>query len=57
MSHPPIFYSVIFFIIRGCLIPNLDNIHYYFLTEELEFSQDDYDMLNLCQSVGAIVGM
>lgn len=48
MMHGPIFYSVVFFLIRGCLIPNLDNIHYYFLTEELNFTQDDYDMLNLC---------
>lgn len=33
MMHPPIFYSVLFFIIRGCLIPNLDHIQYFFLTD------------------------
>ena len=55
--HPPIFYSVLFFLIRGCLIPNLDHIHYFFLTEQCGLTHDEYDMLYMSQSIGAIVGM
>ena len=45
MMHPPIFYSVLFFLIRGALIPNLDHIQYFFLTDQCGLTEDDYDML------------
>ena len=54
--HAPIYCTLGFFIIRGALVPTLDNAQYYFLLEKCGIAQDQYDFLNLGQSVGIIIG-
>lgn len=48
----PVYKSLLFFILRGCLVPNLDDSMYFILVQEYRRSQEHYDILIIAQSVG-----
>jgi hypothetical protein len=52
-----IYKSLIFFVTTGFLIPNYDDVTYYFLLDTCKISQESYDYLNMSQSIGIILGL
>ena len=48
---------MIFFFATGFIIPNYDDIVYYFLLNDCKITQDQYAYLNMSQSVGIILGL
>ena len=47
MKNREIYLTLLFFTIRGALIPNFDSMQYYFLIEKCQITQDQYDFLNM----------
>lgn len=45
-SYNEFLLPILFFIIQGILMPNFDDIHYVFLTEEVNMEKYKYDFLN-----------
>ena len=54
--NAPIYMTIIFFVVRGLLIPCFDSTQYYFLTEKCGITKDQYDFLSIGQSIGQLVG-
>ena len=46
---------LLFFVLRGCLIPNLDDTFYFILTKDFELSQEYYDQMIIYQAVGILL--
>ncbi len=34
LKEPTIYYSILYFLIRGAIVPSLDNAQYYFMLEK-----------------------
>ena len=45
-KNRPIYMTLLFFIIRGLLIPTFDSTQYYFLVAKCGITQDQYDFLS-----------
>ena len=56
LKNKEIYCPLIFFIITGLIIPNLEDVHYYFLLDTCGLSKAQYDVLNMGQSVGILLG-
>jgi hypothetical protein len=56
LKHKEIYRPMIFFIITGILIPNLEDALYYFLLDTCGLSKEQYSFLNISQSIGIILG-
>jgi hypothetical protein len=56
LKEKTVYYSLLYFIIRGSIVPSLDNAQYYFMLEECKISQSTYDLLSIGQSIGIILG-
>ena len=48
---------LLFFGITGCIIPNYEDVQYYFLLDTCGLSVKQYGYLNMTQSVGLVVGI
>jgi hypothetical protein len=48
---------LIFFTVTGFLVPNYDDVTYYFLLDTCLITQSEYDYLNMSQSIGIIFGI
>lgn len=48
LKNKEIYRSLLFFIITGFILPNFEDVQYYFLLNDCNISQDDYDQLNMC---------
>jgi len=57
MKNKEILNGILFFVITGCIIPNFEDVQYYFLIDTCHLTKDQYDYLNICQSVGIIFGI
>ena len=57
IQNKEIYRPLIFFFITGFIIPNYDDMVYYFLLNDCKISKDTYAYLNMGQSVGIIMGL
>lgn len=55
-KNGPIYMTIIYFILRGLIVPTYDSIQYYFLMQETQITKDQYDFLSVGQSIGVIIG-
>lgn len=55
-KNQPIYATIIFFLVRGLLVPTFDNIQAYFLLNKAGITNDEYDFLSIGQSIGTLVG-
>lgn len=46
-----------FFFVTGFIVPNYDDIVYYFLLNDCKITADQYAYLNMSQSIGIILGL
>jgi hypothetical protein len=51
-----VYKTLLFFIVRGCLVPNLDDSTYYILINEFGLEQVSYDQLIIGQSAFILLG-
>jgi hypothetical protein len=49
--------ALLFFVITGLMVPSYEDITYYFLIDICHITQDQYDILNMYQSFGIILGI
>jgi hypothetical protein len=56
MKDKVILMAMFYFVLSGFLIPQLEDVQYYFLTDSCHLTQEQYDILNVCQSTGLIIG-
>jgi hypothetical protein len=57
LRHREIYRPLFFFMLTGFTIPIYEDVQYYFLIDTCKLTQVQYDYLNICQSVGIIVGI
>jgi hypothetical protein len=57
IQNQEIYRSLIFFGATGFLVPNYDDITYYFLLNSCKITPDQYAYLNMSQSIGIILGL
>ena len=57
MKKQEIYNALLFFVITGLIVPSYEDITYYFLIDVCHITQDEYDILNMCQSFGIILGI
>lgn len=55
-SHREMYKTLIFFILVGFIVPRINDIDFNFLIRTCNFSREQYDFLNICESVGVIIG-
>ena len=46
---------MLFFFIQGLIIPNLDDIHYFFLTHDAGMPRFEYNFLNIIVYISVII--
>jgi len=47
IQNPEIYKPLIFFVSTGFMVPNYDDVTYYFLLDTCKISQESYDYLNM----------
>ena len=57
MKNKEIYLTLVFFILTGFINPDFGDLMFYFLLDDCKLSQDQYDFLNIMQSVGIIIGI
>ena len=51
-----VYKPLLFFLVRGCLVPNLDDSTYYILINDFSLEQELYDQLIIGQSAFILLG-
>lgn len=57
IKEPALYRSLIYFILLGLTVPSFDEFMYYFMTEEVGFSQFTYSMLILLGAGCLFIGI
>lgn len=57
LRHKKILNALTFFFITGMMLPQFEDIQFYFLLNKCGISQAEYDMMNIFQSVGILSGI
>lgn len=57
LRHKKIMNALTFFFITGMMLPQFEDIQFYFLLNKCGISQAEYDMMNIFQSVGILSGI
>jgi len=55
VSYKEVAYPLLFCIITGITIPQLDNVYYYFLLDKCGLTVTEYEYLNMSSSIGIVV--
>ena len=55
ISYKEVAYPLLFCIITGITIPQLDNVYYYFLLDKCGLTITEYEYLNMSSSIGIVV--
>jgi hypothetical protein len=56
LQNRELYCPLLFFVITGLVVPNLEDVLYYFLLDTCKLSKEQYDILNMMQSVGIVLG-
>ena len=54
IKHKEMFIPLGFYFIQGILLPNLDDLHYVFLTSKVGMAKSTYDFLNMLTYIGCV---
>ena len=57
LKHKKIMNALTFFFITGMMLPQFEDIQFYFLLNKCGISQAEYDMMNIFQSIGILTGI
>jgi len=57
IQNKEIYMPLIFFIVTGFMVPNYDDVTYYFLLNFCQISHQQYTYLAMNQSLGVIIGL
>ena len=49
LKIPAVYKTLLFFLVRGLVVPNLDDNQYYYAMKVSKIKQSEYDMLILAQ--------